>query len=534
MFSRSQSFQTLNKLFSFLIGKAQICLAVVFVCFAVSVSFTQTTAPIGKLRKQAAKAMKNGDFETAVNNWQEVLRAEPENVEDRLNLSYALYKQRKYMESYDEAMKVNKIDPENARVRALLGSVYLVAGKLGEAGILFRDAWLRNKREPLAFAGSGMLDFYENRTKSGLDKMRLAVELEPDEPDFVFSLAQLAARYENYKEAAEAYSRFLQIAPLNDADRRDRIKGLIELYNYLGNIDSVYRAGGKSQTVVSCEIINNRPVLSVRVNGKKETLRFVLDTGSGMTVVSEDTAKRLRIKPIARGGQARAVGGGGKFPIVYGFLKSLEIGDVRVSNVPVYIRRFNSAGDNYDGYVGISAISKFITTLDYGGKTLSLVKNAENKVTNNEETVIFKKSSFNQNGQVSVPLRTTSSGFLSTEVRIEGVEEPLNFILDTGASVSVVSADAAQRSEISRFAHTTMMRVYGAAGVSENVSTLMLPSLSLGNISRNKILAVVLDLEPVNETTGFQQNGILGGNFLQHFRLKFNFQNSTVTFEPSS
>ncbi len=46
----------------------------------------------------------------------------------------------------------------------------------------------------------------------------------------------------------------------------------------------------------------------------------MLDTGSGMSVISEETAKRLGIKLVARGGLARAVGGGGKFEIVYGFV----------------------------------------------------------------------------------------------------------------------------------------------------------------------------------------------------------------------
>jgi len=49
-----------------------------------------------------------------------------------------------------------------------------------------------------------------------------------------------------------------------------------------------------------------------------------------MSVISEETAKKLGLRPVARGGLARAVGGGGKFEIVYGFLSSLELGDVKV------------------------------------------------------------------------------------------------------------------------------------------------------------------------------------------------------------
>jgi predicted aspartyl protease/thioredoxin-like negative regulator of GroEL len=495
--------------------------------------FAKAESETGKLRKQAEKAMRQGEFETAANLWQEVLRREPENNNYRLRLSYAFYKQRKLLESFNEAMTVNKAEPNNPRVRSILGSVYLVAGQLQEARALFNDALFRNREDALGLAGSAMIDFYENRSKIGLDKLRYAVYLDPGEPDFIFALAQLAARAENYKESADAYETFLRVSPLADLDRRARIEGLIKFLRYIGNIKSLYDISGEPQTTVACEIVNNRPVIQVRVNGKKDLLRFVLDTGSGMTVISEQTAERLGIKAIVRGGMARAVGGGGKFQIVYGFLKSLEIGDSRVAKVPVYIRKFNETGDSFDGYIGLSAISKFLVTLDYGGKTFSLERNtADNKDDKSAAKTVLPNS--RNVDDSTVPLRTTSSGFLSSEVQIEGVEQPLNFILDTGASISVVSVAAAKRNEISRFAHTAMLRVFGAAGVTENVTTLILPKLSLGKTSKDKITAAVLDLDPVNETTGFEQAGILGGNFLLHYRLKFNFQDSTVIFEPSS
>ncbi len=122
------------------------------------------------------------------------------------------------------------------------------------------------------------------------------------------------------------------------------------------------------------ESVDGRPILKVRVNNGREPLRFVLDTGSGMSVISEETAKKLGLRPVARGGMARAVGGGGKFEIVYGFLDSLDIGDVRVESVPVYIRHFFDDDDKnpVDGYLGLSVISKFIASVDYGEKMFLL------------------------------------------------------------------------------------------------------------------------------------------------------------------
>jgi len=59
----------------------------------------------------------------------------------------------------------------------------------------------------------------------------------------------------------------------------------------------------------------------------------------------------------------------------------------------------------------------------------------------------------------------------------------------------------------------TRFRIYGAAGVAEDVKSVLLPRVMLGSFTREKVSAAILDLEPVNETAGFTQNGILGGNY---------------------
>jgi predicted aspartyl protease len=190
--------------------------------------------------------------------------------------------------------------------------------------------------------------------------------------------------------------------------------------------------------------------------------------------------------------------------------------------VPVYIRKFHSAGDDIDGYIGLSLISKFLTTIDYG----NLIFTLSSKKTNG--------STLASDQGVLLPLRLTSSGFLSGEVVLEGVEAPLNFIVDTGASVSVISDEVAKMQSISGFVRSEKMRVIGAAGVTDNVPLYLLPRVSFGTHSRKSITAIALDLDLINEASGFVQAGILGGNFLRNYRLTFDFKNSKVTFLPIS
>jgi len=64
------------------------------------------------------------------------------------------------------------------------------------------------------------------------------------------------------------------------------------------------------------------------------------------------------------------------------------------------------------------------------------------------------------------------------------------------------------------------------------VPTFNLPRLSFGKNSRNDVLAAALDLGVINEASGFDQAGILGGNFLKNYRLTFDFRNAKVIFVP--
>jgi predicted aspartyl protease len=308
---------------------------------------------------------------------------------------------------------------------------------------------------------------------------------------------------------------------------------MIDFLRYLGQHNSLYNISGE-RAVVPFEAFDNRPILKIRVNGSKTPLRFVLDTGSGMSVLSEETARKLGIKSVARGGLARAVGGGGRFEIVYGFINTLDIGDIRVENIPVYIRHFHDMQTPVDGYLGIAALARLVTAVDYGNRQMTLVRprNAPDVATAVERLSSRDITPGIARPGIDVPVRTTASGFLSGEITIEGIKKPLNFIIDTGATVSVLSERAAELDDAIAFIQENRMRVFGAAGVAENVKIALLPKVIVGGYSREKINAAVLDLEPINETAGFQQSGILGGNFLRHFRLIFDFQRAIVRFEP--
>ena len=504
-------------------------LTLAVICLLFSTVYAAPVNDNQKARNRAERALRSGDFERAEQLYREILAKDDRDIEARLGLSLTLLKQRRIQEAFDHAARVIAIEPLSSRGHALLGAAVLASGDFRLSIEEFRTALALNENEAIAIAGLAMVDYYENRTAACLARLRRAVEIDPDEPDYVFDLGQAAARFERYKEAADAYERFLLIAPRTDADRRARIRGLIDFLRYLGQQSSLYDIAG-DRAIVSFEAPDFRPLLKVRLNGSKQTYRFVLDTGSGMSVLSEETARKLGIRPVARGGLARAVGGGGRFEIIYGYLNSIDIGEVRVTNVPVYIRHFYDETNPVDGYLGIAAINRLITSVDYGGMKLTFDRQRKDQdtgpATSKDPKAVLPAP------VIDIPIRTTASGFLSGEVVVSGISKPLNFIIDTGATVTVLSERTAAMDEAQDFIRPSRMRVYGAAGVAENVKVAMLPKIAIGSYSREQVDAAVLDLESINETAGFLQSGILGGNFLRHYRIVFDFPRGVMRLEP--
>src|SRR5215510_10904877 len=260
---------------------AAFSVAAFVLCFALAGASHNAAGFVDKKAyNKGYRALRKGDFQQAEKIFYELLNKDAHDVEARLGLSFTQLKQRNLQAAYDNAARVIMQDPLSARAHAFLGAAILGAGEFSLSIEEFRTALTLNEDEALAVAGLAMVDFYENRMPLALNGLRKATYMDPDEPDYVFNLGQAAARSEKYKEAADAYEKFLMIAPKTDIDRRERILGLIDFLRYLGRKDLLYVPSGENRATFPFESTDNRPIVKVRVNGQKEPLRFVLDTGS--------------------------------------------------------------------------------------------------------------------------------------------------------------------------------------------------------------------------------------------------------------
>jgi tetratricopeptide (TPR) repeat protein len=474
--------------------------------------------------RDARKALRKGDFDRAANFYKDLIAGDPLDLQAQVGAAFAYMKLKNYAHSFEYANAALKLDANYAHAHALAGAALLHSGYLRAAVPELAEAIRLDSKEALAYGSAAELDYFEGRITEARAKSLYAIRLDGDEPDYVMTYARASSRAEDYKEAADAYELFLQIAPTSDTDGRERIQGLIRFYRRLAGLQ-VHQVGGPPLSEVAFRLgSDRRPYIQVKVNGRNAL--FVIDTGSGFTVISKEAAKRLGVSEIARGGKSQGIGGDGKFPIIYGLINSLQLNEVKVRIVPCFIRPFHGtdtrpADEHADGFIGLSILSRFIAGLDYEQGRLILDRNTDRPV-----PVV------DMPGITTIPFRMTQNGLISIETEFDG-SNPVNVILDSGASSTAVSMAAVERLKMrDRIIQGQFTSVIGAAGIANNVELLFLRNCRVADLKQNNLRALVLDFEAINETSGFEQSGILGGDFLRHFRVTIDFPRTQVRFQP--
>lgn len=477
-----------------------------------------------KLNRDARKALRGGRYDDALKIYNLLFESDPRDIQARLGASFAYLKNANYLLSFEQANEAINLDHNNARAHALSGISLLRSGFIRAAVGELQQAIALDPKEALAYGGAAEIDYYEGRTKESRERAYYAHRLDPDEPDYLVTYARASSRLEDFKEAADAYQMFLEVAPLTDVERRDRIRGLIQFYRQLAGLQ-VHQIAGAFVTEVPFQLgTDRRPYVRVKLNGRDAT--FVIDTGSGFTVISKEAAKRFGVSDIARGGKSQGIGGSGKFQIVYGLIKSIQIGEAKIRMVPCFIRPFHGAKDRppeerADGFIGLSILSHFLTELDYKALRMRLDRSDSRSLPIDRTP-----------GATLVPFRTTQNGLISVEAEIDG-NQNVNTIIDSGASSTVISVAAVERLKL----HDQIIKgqtasVIGAAGVTDNVQMLFIRKCRVADQFQNNLRALVLDFGAINETSGFEQSGILGGDFLRHFKLTIDFNRAQLALQP--
>jgi predicted aspartyl protease len=118
---------------------------------------------------------------------------------------------------------------------------------------------------------------------------------------------------------------------------------------------------------------------------------------------------------------------------------------------------------------------------------------------------------------------------LFVEARINGADAPSNFLLDTGAGLTCLSAETADAFGIKASAG---MSAAGAGGAL-SARAARLDSLTLGDLTVDDLEVMVVDIAYMGEMMDRQIDGILGYNLLNRFTTTIDITGGTLTFTDS-
>jgi len=104
---------------------------------------------------------------------------------------------------------------------------------------------------------------------------------------------------------------------------------------------------------------------------------------------------------------------------------------------------------------------------------------------------------------------------------------PFDFILDTGAGTSLLSAELAQQLNV---------KILGtkegqSAGGKISVSLAKIDALALGHAKIEDVEVGIVDLGHISKTIGAKIDGDVGYNFLKHFRITIDYHTGEIRFD---
>ncbi len=252
--------------------------------------------------------------------------------------------------------------------------------------------------------------------------------------------------------------------------------------------------------------------VEVKLNGRDYLM--MLDTGAGITVIDQPVAQALHLPP---GERMNVLGASGQGAASVTRLASLQIGGVHLRDVQVAVTDLGLirliGGGRFGGVLGFNVLNRFRVTLDY-----------------HRRTVMLERS-----GGALPPGWAKQVSFMGAtpmlDVEVEDIGR-VPMLLDTGAAMSILPVEAAQRWQPLRSASLGLTLGVGGAGNIPQAARA--GSVKVAGATIRGVTMMFSSPAPkgapvqILSEAGF---GLLGNNLLRHFRLTIDYPMRTVVLQ---
>jgi predicted aspartyl protease len=330
----------------------------------------------------------------------------------------------------------------------------------------------------------------------------------PRDLELHHTVGSIYERMHKYEEAADAYSNYVNLLPNKDnSNKANWSRAEIRFLRSFGQRVPFETDPGADNQVftVPFRLVNDKVIVRAKVNGGIAQ-DFVVDTGSENTVITRPTAARLGILPITQTLSA-GVGDVGLRGLQLGRIDTLEVGDLKIHNVPCLIKNPPLREVPIRETEALSPLSLgYSMTIDY-----------------QSHLITFGRHLPVEPADVELPLRLYR---LATVQGMVGSHRA-NFIVDTGGEV--ISISQAMASLLGNDAgRRIQLRVFGTSGWDRDAFLLPGVNLSFDQIRYNNYSVVVLNFETPSALLGFQVGGIVGHSFLKNYRVAIDLEHGTL------
>lgn len=398
----------------------------------------------------------------------------------------------------------------DAEAQTLLGDALWANGLFDEADTAYRDALAATPGSSRARFGLARSLATRSRLDEALQESLVTAAASPQDPEVHALVGLVYERLNRFEESADAYDRYIALLPMTEVSSMATISQskVRLLRSFKGRVPlQVDDAPGRVHRV-SFRLANRKIVVQGRVN--RIPVEFVLDTGSERTGLSDTTARRAGVTSVTATLTA-GVGIATLRRLELGRADSIEVGTLRIRNVPVAIRGVvRGALPRWQSESFSPPSLGYSVVVDYKRREILLARALP------EGQADFR-----------LPLRMNRlpmvRGLLNST-------HPAYFVVDTGGELISISAETALALAMPPVRRIPL-RVYGMSGVDENAFLLPGVNLDFEEIEYRNVGLAVLNLRAPSVLLGFQLGGIVGHRFLADYRVSMDMARSELRLE---
>jgi len=403
--------------------------------------------------------------------------------------------------------------PSDSEMLSLYADSLWASGLFDEAEEVYRQALAINKESSRARFGLARSLATRSKLEEALTEAEAAAAMAPRDGEIHAEIGEIYQRLHRFDEAANAYNNFINLLP--NKDRSDKASWTRSQVKFLKAFEGrnpveIDDEDLKTTHTMPFRLVDDKIVVQAKVNGGRNQ-DFILDTGSEETVISRETAQRASISPITYTLSA-GVGEVGLRGLQLSRINRLDFGDLQIRNLPVLIKNPALRGIPKREGESFSPLSFGMSMLiDYQRRMLTIGRT----LPASEEAALHLPMRIHRLAMVRGMLNST---------------RPTYFVVDTGGEVISISSATAGHFDRSEY-RKIPLKVYGTSGWDRDAFLLPGMSLNFDEIEYKNMPLVVLNLRAPSVLLGFQLGGIVGHNFLSHYKVALDMERSELTLQ---